>query len=281
MVAACSASVPIMKPGSSMNETIGRWEGVAELDEAPQLLGAVGGHAAAVHHRIVRHHAHRVAVDPGEARDLGAPVARGELEERPAVHDGLEDAPHLVGAATLPRHPGQELLLGTVAGVFAGATGRTFPDVRREVGQERADLPENVFFVAGDVVDDPVASLDLRAAQVFLRRRFPDRLSDESRASDEDLGRVLRHDREVGCDEPACGIAGHRPQRRRDHRHARPRLEERQVRRGTLDEVVARAPLRPGDPRDRGTTGLEEPNARNAQLRGQAIRVLRLLHPGG
>ena len=61
------------------------------------------------------------------------------------------------------------------AGRRARATGGSLPDVRRQVGEEAADLVERVVLVGGLVVDRAGAGLRARAAELLLVRRLAHR----------------------------------------------------------------------------------------------------------
>jgi hypothetical protein len=56
-------------------------EGLGHVEEARHLLAGVGRPAAAVEHRIARHHRHRPAIDAGEAGRDRAAVELAHLEE--------------------------------------------------------------------------------------------------------------------------------------------------------------------------------------------------------
>jgi hypothetical protein len=184
-------------------------EGVAQVDEAAHLARAVGRHGAGVEARVVRPHAHRLTVQPGQARDLRATVAPTHLEEGVAVEDVTEQTPHVVHASPLAGHDPEKRLLAAQGVVAARAPRCRLPDVGRQVGEEAADLVHGLRLVLHHVVHDSAALVHPRTAELFLGLRFGERTLDDGWSGDEHLGGVTRHQCEVRGHQPRGGQAGH------------------------------------------------------------------------
>ena len=73
MVAACSAARPDHEAGLVDEVDDGQVERVGQLDERLHLLRGVGGHAAAVEHRVRGEDGDRPAVEAGQAGDRRRP----------------------------------------------------------------------------------------------------------------------------------------------------------------------------------------------------------------
>ena len=81
-----------MIPGRVAEEQHRQVEGVAELEEAGRLVGAVGVDGAGQVHGVVGDHAHRPALDADQRGDHPEPEGGPQLEHRADVGDGV-DAP--------------------------------------------------------------------------------------------------------------------------------------------------------------------------------------------
>ena len=183
-------------------------EGVAELDQADHFVaGGDIGRAARVD-RVVGHHAHRIAVDPGEAGDAGAPVERSDLEERSLIDDGVDRLVPVVGAAAVAGHEAAQPLVAAVGVVGGLDARRQFPDVGWQVGEPLADLAEGVFLGFGEVVDG-AALVDVYAlvAEVLFADVVAQRGADDRRAAGEELADSFDHQGEVGH----AGVDGGQP----------------------------------------------------------------------
>ena len=134
------------------------------------------------YYAVVREHAERKAVRARETGDLLTRVAGRHLEEGAAVDDELDRATDLVRAAALARDEREQLLLLAFRRVVAGEYRRTLPDVRRQVAEERARLPECLRLVGDHVVDDAALRVDLRPAELLLGDLLAQRALDERRS---------------------------------------------------------------------------------------------------
>jgi hypothetical protein len=130
-------------------------KGLAERDEAADLLGAVGGHRAAEVVRVVREDADGSSVQP---------AARPVICERPnsAVSSNQESASttrrteptHVVHPPAVPRDDREQLLLCARGGIGARALRGQLADVAREIAEEAAHQLDDLVLVGGDVIDD-------------------------------------------------------------------------------------------------------------------------------
>ncbi len=104
---------------------------------------------------------------------------------------------------------------------MAAAIGGASQTFDGQVGEEAPQLRERVVLVGGLVVDRARARLRARAAERLLVGRLAHRRGDHRRAGDEELRRCRARSREK-CDATtrAAPSPAHRPERRRDHRHA-------------------------------------------------------------
>ena len=109
-------------------------EQVAEVEVALELVAAVRRQRAAVHVAAVgRDHAHRMAGQADEARDLVGAPQRPDLEEAVLVGDQPDRAPHVEGRGALARHQGEQLLLAAV-GLVGRRLRRAAPRRRSTAG---------------------------------------------------------------------------------------------------------------------------------------------------
>ena len=137
-------------------------EGVAELQVAGGLVGAVGGDRAGEAHRVVGDHAHRPALDP---RQRGQHLGREALAQhghRAGVGEALDRGAHVVGApAALGHDVAQQRLVGLL------------PVGQRalEVGDQPLGGGDGLGLVGDLDVDDAVRALD---------RERPDRVGLEA-----------------------------------------------------------------------------------------------------
>ena len=172
-------------------------EGVAELDEAHHLFAAsdIGRGAE---HRVIRHDADRVAIEPGEARDPGAAVERRDFEEGTSIDDGFDDLVGIVCTAPVARDDGEQALV-TAAGVIGGhEAGCGLPDVRGEIAEEAANHGEGIAFRFSEVIDDAtLVDVDLFAAEILLRDVVAEGGLDDGGAAREELAHSFDHDVEV------------------------------------------------------------------------------------
>ncbi len=258
---------------------MGRWKLSHGLDEAADLLGAFGGHGAAVVVAVVGQHADRVPVDAGQPGDLAAAEARGHLEEGAPVDHQLDHPADLVGAAAVARDDLEQLRLLARARVAQVEDGRCLPDARGQVRQELPGLPPDVRLVLGHVVDDAAAPVDPCAAEILLARLLVQRALHQGGPARQHLGGVPRHDRQMRGDETAGGKARDGTESGADHRHVGEGLHAQQVERRRGRQVVARAPAGSAGARDRGAAGLEEAHQGDPAAHGQLVRVEALLEP--
>ena len=100
-VAVRSAAGPTMKPGVSQRNSSGQREGVAQLQEAGGLVGAVGVDRAAEVGGFVGDHAQRAPVDARERGDDAGAEAAAQLEHGALVEQGLDDRADVVDALAL------------------------------------------------------------------------------------------------------------------------------------------------------------------------------------
>ena len=94
-------------------------EGVGQIDEPGHLLRRVGRPARAIVVGVAREQGHRPTRESGEPGDRGTAELAPELEERAAVHECVDDRPHLVGLAPVAGNCVDEPLVAAVRVVVA------------------------------------------------------------------------------------------------------------------------------------------------------------------
>src|SRR5262245_36691634 len=144
-------------------------EGVAQVDEAADLLGAVRGHRAGIEARVVRPHADRVAREPCQPHDLRTTEAGARLEEGTRVDDGRDQTPRVVYLAPIARDDREQRLVPPLRVVVASGHRGELPDVGREVGEEATDLCEGGILALRHVVHDTTSPGNRGATERLLR----------------------------------------------------------------------------------------------------------------
>lgn len=173
-------------------------EGVAELHQPHHLGAARHVGRAALYHRVVGHQPDRIAVDPRQPGDARAAVEGGDLEERAAVGDVLDQLEGVKRPAPLARHQRQQRLLGASRTVRRVAARRHLVHAARQVAQPTADLAEGVGLGLGKIVDAAAdADVDVIAAQLLLGDVVAQRRLHHRRPAGEDLAHAAHHHREV------------------------------------------------------------------------------------
>jgi hypothetical protein len=162
-------------------------EGLAELDEAPDLARAGRGHRAGEMPPVIRQHADRNAEQAGEPGDLPGTVAPAHLEERAAIDQRIDHLAHIEGTAPVGRHDRSQVLLAPVAIVGRVDDRRQFPDILREVAQEATDRGEGGLLVFHHIVDHAALLVHGGAAELFLGDGVAQRALDQRRAADQHL----------------------------------------------------------------------------------------------
>jgi hypothetical protein len=255
-------------------------EGVGEVHEAGELVGGVGGEAAAVDTRVGGDHRDGVAVEPGQPHDGRAAEAAAHLEQRAAVDHEADELSHVVRLAPAAGHDLAQLGLAPAGIVVGRPPRRRLPGACRQVGEEATDLRQRVGLRLGQVVDGAgLAGVDLPAAQLLLVHVLAHALLDHRRAGHEQLRGVADHHGEVGADHAGGAQPGNRPQAGGGD--------------GDLGEVVDhQVPAGVGGhvgPPGRlvrlhaaaAAGAVHQPHQGQAQLVGQALRVDLLLRDGG
>ena len=209
-------------------------ERVAQFDEADGLLAGGHVHGTAVELRVVGHHAHRMAIQSGEAGDAGATVIRPHLEEAAVVEHGVQNLAWLVDAAALPRHGGEQRFGAALRVVHGLGCWRRCPDVRGQVREEASHLGNRLGFVLGEIHDDAVLHLEALVAEVFLGDRLAGGLFDDLGPGHEHLAGALHHHVEVAETRLHSRQTGHRAEHGGGHRHILQKL------RGEIGAGVAR-----------------------------------------
>ena len=92
-----SWSVPGRKPGTSTKVSTGTLKASQVRTNRAAFSRGVDVERAGELHRLVRHHAHRPALDPAEADDDVRREQRLHLEELAVVEHVLDDGVHVVG----------------------------------------------------------------------------------------------------------------------------------------------------------------------------------------
>ena len=188
---------------------MGRLKASQRSDEVGVLVGGVAVHGAGHDHGVAAEDAGGVAVETGEAGDDGAAVVAAHLEEVAVVDDEFDERAGVVAARALGGNDAEQFLRaaeGVVTGFDAGGDAL---HVAGQVGEEAADLLEEVVFVVGFVVDF-AAGVDVHpvAAQVLLADLLADRALHDGRAGGEELGLFFDHAVEVGDAAGGAGQAG-------------------------------------------------------------------------
>src|SRR6058998_1333195 len=208
MMPSFSTWEPTRKPGTSIRYTSGTLKASHMRMKGAALL-----------HRLVGHHTHRVAACAREADDDIPGPGGLDLEPRVAVEHRLDDLAHVVGCARVDRNDLVQALDGAVRRI-TGLRKRRRPGVaRRQIGQEAAHRGD-AFLVALDLVvaDAGLVAVDLRAAHVMVADLLAGRGLDEARAAQRHRGRVLDHGHEIGEAGDVGGARGAGPEHGRDLR---------------------------------------------------------------
>ncbi len=225
-------------------------------------------------HPVVGHDPHRVAVYVGERGHQGLAVVGLEFAEFAAVDQAHDDLMHVVGHPRVRRHHVVELRLRA----RRRDRGSHLPRAglaRAEGGRDRADDPQRMFVVVGEVVGDTGhPGVQVAAAEFLSRHDLAGRRLDQRRAAQKDRA-LLAHDDGLIAHRRHVGAArGARTQHRGDLRNslgAHGRLVEEdaaEVLAVRKDLVLAR---------QEGPAGVHQVDARQPVLQRHLLRAQVLL----
>ncbi len=173
-------------------------EAVAEADKPGRFDRGVDVEASCKHHRLVRHDAYRMAIEPGKADDdvLGEMLLH--LEEVPIVHDQPNQLLHIVWLVRILGDQRVEALFHPLGIVGRLPPGRAFHVILREEAQELPNGEQALLFRIHREVGHPGGRVvghrpsELLKGDLFLQDRL-----DHIGAGDEHVARPLHHDDEV------------------------------------------------------------------------------------
>ncbi|CAH0321007.1 hypothetical protein SRABI91_05431 [Rhodococcoides fascians] len=182
-------------------------ETITGADEPGCFLRGIDIEGAGELGGLIGHDPHRPAVDPPEPDDDVAGPPLLNFEEFVVVEDPADHLVHVVRSVRRIRNQSvefeilrrQRILDGSENRIRRGRPRGIGPIVRREVGQEVADVVEGVLLPGRDVVRDPgLLHVGVRATEFFHRHVLPGDGLDDIGAGDEHLTGAIDHDHEIG-----------------------------------------------------------------------------------
>ena len=139
------------------------------------------------------------AVEAREADDDIFRVVFVDFEEFGIVGDRVDHVLHVVGLLRIFRDERVEGGRRAVPGIVRGLARRIVQIVRRQIAEKFADHGQTFGVVAGNEMGDAAGGVvGHRAAQLLLGDFLVGDGLDDVRAGDEHVGRVARHENEIG-----------------------------------------------------------------------------------
>ena len=160
-------------------------EGVAKLDEARRLVGAVGIDRAAEMMRVVGDQPERPTLNAQERRDHAHTEARAQFEHRSGVGQRIDDAADVISAQPVFRHRlPQQALIG--AGPLV--------DPALEIGEILLRGGDAFGFVIDQNIDDAIGRLHRHRADVLGPEHAEAAAFDHRRAAHADVRGLIGDD---------------------------------------------------------------------------------------